>query len=256
MEEAVLVSYCVYVKTGQAIDSGTALTGMTYDEPNLSMTFADFDLSQFPDIESDCAAVNGTISKNAETLALDFDLDFTGGYVETINFSISEAQYTKLLGLEAGKTLDLIILANNQKAVLTFTGEQIAANPIIGLTNEKILIAFTLCLNSYINALFGVTDGITIDEETGLITYTNFDISASETGYTTADGTIAIDQETMNFIFSFTLSGGQVNSISFTMTEEPFALIWDLNSGEELSIPVTVNGIAKDMIFVKPEPEA
>jgi hypothetical protein len=88
-------------------------------------------------------------------------------------------------------------------------------------------------------ALFGdPIDELDFNETTAVLTFTDFDISESEMGYSTVSGTVGPTPDgSIDFDLAFT--GGPISSLQFTLTSEQTEA---LDVGESVSIVATADG--------------
>lgn len=112
------------------------------------------------------------------------------------------------------------------------------------LTHEQLVDGLSVTFGSYITVSIiyaGDTAEYQYDFVNDILTFTNYDVSDADLGYSTISGTV--DEELANGIFDIQLSGGDISTIQYTLTN---AQISSFMNNE----PVTINMTANDADYV------
>ena len=119
--------------------------------------------------------------------------------------------------------------------LLAFTGCEQEPGVSSEQAEEAFLVAFG---SAYVGSMAAQFEqplpGMTLDAESGTITFEEFDVSELQTQYETLSGEVTSTEESANA--DFTLTGGPVETISFDLSAD------QMSAESGIQTTVTVNG--------------
>jgi hypothetical protein len=90
--------------------------------------------------------------------------------------------------------------------------------------NEDVVGAMSISMGAYVSAIMmsqmgSPPEGVEFDQETGNVTFTNFDVTEITEEYSELSGDVTVTEEN-TYEFDFALKGGPISTISYSLTEK------------------------------------